>query len=96
MNYALALPAPALASFMKAIEKYETTPDIAKSTSSSTADSDCSDVFAKVRCLLKKHASSALPSTAEATTVQMEFKYLTKKSKILECCTKINGDCFSK
>ena len=60
MNYALALPAPALASFMKAVEKHETTPDIAKSTSSSTADSACSDVFAKVRCLLKKHASSAV------------------------------------
>ena len=48
------------------------------------------------------HQKQAFPapwggsSTAEATTVQMEFKYLTKKSKILECCTKINGDCFSK
>ena len=73
MNYALALPAPALATFMKAVEKHETTPDIAKSTSSSTADSDCSDVFAKVRCLLKKNASSAVYNHSTVVSQLVKF-----------------------
>ena len=59
MNYALSLPAPAIASFMKAVEKHDK-PTAKSTSSSSTNESDCADVFAKVRCLLKKHAASAV------------------------------------